>query len=133
VHSLKEVIAYNSEHAEKALVYGQGTLIWSEETSGMLTEESYLESLHKYRELTRTHGIDYVLAEHELDALFFPGDEGYDIAARAGYPLLVVPAGYTAEGPMGVMFAAGALSEPMLIKLGYAFEQATHYRRPPNL
>ncbi|SDO02140.1 amidase [Paenibacillus sp. yr247] len=133
VHALQEVIAFNLEHSEKALVYGQDTLVWSEETSGTLTEESYLESLRKYRELTRTQGIDHVLLEHQLDALFFPGDEGYDIAARAGYPLLIVPAGFTAHGPMGVMFAAGAFSEPTLIKLAYAFEQATHYRRPPIL
>jgi amidase len=133
VHSLQEVIAFNNEHAEKALVYGQNTLIWSDETSGTLTEDEYLHKLAHYQELTRSRGIDHVLAEHQLDALFFPGDEGYDIAARAGYPLLNVPAGYTAEGPMGVMFSAGAFSEGKLLALGYAFEQATKYRRPPNL
>ncbi|MBP1963972.1 amidase [Paenibacillus aceris] len=133
VHALQEVIAFNSEHAEKALVYGQNTLIWSEETSGTLTEEEYLRNLAHYQELTRARGIDLVLAEHQLDALFFPGDEGYDIAARAGYPLLNVPAGYTAEGPMGVMFSAGAFSEGKLLALAYAFEQATKYRRPPIL
>ncbi|GFZ85001.1 amidase [Paenibacillus marchantiophytorum] len=133
VHSLEEVIAYNDQHADKALVYGQDTLIWSEETSGTLTEESYHESLRKYQNLTRAQGIDHVLSEHRLDALFFPGDEGEDIAARAGYPLLIVPAGFTEAGPMGVMFAAGAYSEPTLIKLAYAFEQATHYRKAPVL
>lgn len=133
VHSLQEVIAFNSEHAEQALVYGQNTLIWSEETSGTLMEEEYLCDLAKYQELTRARGIDHVLAEHQLDALFFPGDEGYDIAARAGYPLLNVPAGYTAEGPMGMMFSAGAFSEGRLLALAYAFEQATKYRRPPIL
>lgn len=133
VHTLQEVIAFNNEHAEKALVYGQHTLTWSDETSGTLTEEEYLHNLAKYQELTRSRGIDHVLKEHQLDALFFPGDEGYDIAARAGYPLLNVPAGYTADGPMGVMFSAGAFSEGKLLALGYAFEQATKYRRPPIL
>ncbi|MDU0204482.1 amidase family protein [Paenibacillus sp. MAH-36] len=133
VHTLQEVIAFNHEHAEKALVYGQNTLIWSEETSGTLTEDDYLRNLVKYQELTRSRGIDHVLEEHQLDALFFPGDEGYDIAARAGYPLLNVPAGYTADGPMGVMFSAGAFSEGKLLALGYAFEQATKYRRSPIL
>ncbi|MBA2941753.1 amidase [Paenibacillus sp. CGMCC 1.16610] len=133
VHTLQEVIAFNHEHAEKALVYGQNTLIWSDETSGTLTEDEYHRNLAKYQELTRSRGIDHVLEEHQLDALFFPGDEGYDIAARAGYPLLNVPAGYTAEGPMGVMFSAGAFSEGKLLALGYAFELATKYRRPPNL
>lgn len=133
VHTLQEVIAFNLEHAEKALVYGQHTLTWSDETSGTLTEEEYLHNLAKYQELTRSRGIDLVLEEHQLDALLFPGDEGYDIAARAGYPLLNVPAGYTADGPMGVMFSAGAFSEGKLLALGYAFEQATKYRRPPIL
>ncbi|MZQ82870.1 amidase [Paenibacillus sp. 5J-6] len=133
VHTLQEVITFNNEHAEKALVYGQNTLIWSDETSGTLTEDEYLHKLAHYQELTRSRGIDHVLGEHQLDALLFPGDEGYDIAARAGYPLLNVPAGYTADGPMGVMFSAGAFSEGKLLALGYAFEQATKYRRPPNL
>lgn len=133
VHTLQEVIAFNNEHAEKALVYGQNTLIWSDETSGTLTEDEYLHNLAHYQELTRSCGIDHVIEEHQLDALLFPGDEGYDIAARAGYPLLNVPAGYTAEGPMGIMFAAGAFSEGKLLALGYAFEQATKHRRAPNL
>jgi amidase len=133
VHTLQEVIAFNIEHAEKALVYGQHTLNWSDETSGTLTEDEYLRNLAKYQELTRTNGIDHVLEEHQLDAILFPGDVGYDIAARAGYPLLNVPAGYTDEGPMGIMFSAGAFSEGKLLALGYAFEQATKYRRPPIL
>lgn len=133
VHSLEEVIAFNEAHADNALVYGQDTLIWSQDVNGTLTEEAYLTSLHRYKELTREQGIDHALKEHQLDALFFPKDEGEDIAARAGYPLLIVPAGYTSKGPMGVMFAAGAFSEPTLIKLAYAFEQATKHRRPPLL
>ncbi|NOU69731.1 amidase [Paenibacillus sp. LMG 31461] len=133
VHSLEEVIAFNERHADQALVYGQDTLIWSEDANGTLTEETYLTSLHRYQELTRAQGIDHALHTYQLDALFFPKDEGEDIAARAGYPLLIVPAGYTSKGPMGVMFAAGAYSEPTLIKLAYAFEQATLYRRPPIL
>ncbi|OCT16233.1 amidase [Paenibacillus pectinilyticus] len=131
VHSLQEVIAFNESHAEQALVYGQDTLRWAADKNGTLTEEAYLASLHKYRELTRSQGIDHALKEHQLDALFFPRDEGYDLAARAGYPLLIVPAGYTSKGPRGVMFAASAFSEPMLIKLAYAFEQATQHREPP--
>ncbi|CAN7754758.1 amidase family protein [Paenibacillus sp. LjRoot153] len=133
VHSLQEVIAFNERHANQALVYGQDTLIWSEDANGTLSEETYLTSLHRYQELTRSQGIDHALQTYQLDALFFPKDEGEDIAARAGYPLLIVPAGYTSKGPMGVMFAAGAFSEPTLIKLAYAFEQATLYRRPPIL
>jgi amidase len=132
VHSLQEVIQFNSEHAETALKYGQNILIWSEETSGTLTEALYLDTLQRNRELSRAQGIDHVIKEHQLDALLFPRDDGEDISARAGYPLLNVPAGYTSQGPMGVTFAAGAYSEPTLLKLAYSFEQATNHRVPPR-
>ncbi|MFC5450516.1 amidase family protein [Paenibacillus aestuarii] len=133
IHSLHDLILYNNEHREAALKYGQSILAWSEETSGTLTEALYLDSFHRYRELTRAQGIDYALREHQLDALFFPGDEGYDLAARAGYPLINIPAGYTSQGPTGITFAAGAFSEPLLLQLAYSFEQATRYRVPPKL
>ena len=57
MHSLEEVIAYNEKHAEAALKYGQGTLIWSNETSGTLTEKEYIDSLNKSIEMSRTQGI----------------------------------------------------------------------------
>ncbi len=144
VHSLQEVIAYNMKHSNRALKYGQDVLIWSEETSGTLTEEEYLNSLAKDRLHSRELGIDHVLSEHQLDALLFPGDEGYDLAARAGYPIITVPAGfaetgviapggYITKGPFGVNFSGPAYSEPTLIKLAYGFEQATKYRFPPEI
>jgi amidase len=141
VHSLQEVIEFNNKHAEVALKYGQGTLIRSEETSGTLTEQAYLESKMKNIEMSRKQGIDYVLEEHRLDALLFLGNEGgADLAARAGYPLITVPAGYaatgiiarggyTTKGPQGVTFVGTAFSEPTLIKLAYGFEQATRHRQ----
>jgi len=133
IHSLHDLIMYNNEHPEAALKYGQSILTWSEETSGTLTEELYLDSFQRYRELTRAQGIDYALRAYQLDALFFPGDEGYDLAARAGYPLINVPAGYTSQGPTGITLSAGAFSEPVLLRLAYSFEQATRYRVPPVL
>lgn len=143
VHSLRELIAYNEQHAERALKYGQDTLLWSEETSGTLTEQEYWHSLKKDKYQSRGNGIDYVLKEHRLDALMFPGDEGSDIAAKAGYPLVTVPAGYaktgviaeggySTKGPLGVTFSGTAFSEPTLIKIAYAFEQATKFRYPPQ-
>lgn len=145
VHSLKEVIKFNLDHAEAALKYGQGTLIWSEETSGTLTEQAYLDSKMKNTEMARKQGIDHALEKHRLDALMFLGNEGgSDLAARAGYPLITVPAGYaasgiiapggyTTKGPQGVTFVGTALSEPTLIKIAYGFEQATRHRFPPHL
>jgi amidase len=145
VHSLAEVIAYNETHAERALKYGQGTLIWSELTSGTLTEQAYLDSKKKNKEMAREQGIDHVIKEHHLDALLFLGCEGgADLAARAGYPSITVPGGYaamgiiapggyTTKGPQGITFVGTAFSEPTLIKIAFGFEQATKHRVQPEL
>jgi amidase len=94
-------------------------------------------------------GIDAVLAKHKLDALVAPtqgppshidlvnGDGGggggsSELAAVAGYGSITVPAGYAFGLPVGMSFIGGAWSEPTLIKLAYAFEQATKLRRPPT-
>ena len=145
VHSLAEVIAFNEQHAEKALKYGQGTLIWAEETSGTLTEQEYLDSLRYNKEMAGEHGIDHALNEHQLDALLFLGSEGgSDLAARAGYPIITVPGGYAKEGviapggyitkgPQGISFVGAAWSEPTLIRIAFGFEQATQHRIPPDV
>jgi len=93
-------------------------------------------------------GIDAAMAAHDLDALLFPGSGGAGISARPGYPTVIVPFAFLAtdfdppmpEGfdakprPFGVSFAGGACSEPRLIELAYAFEQATLRRvAPPEL
>ena len=97
--------------------------------------------------LTGTHGIDEVMAAHQLDALLFPGSGGAGISARPGYPTVIVPFalvpvqlppnsplpdGFDPKPtPMGVSFAGLACSEPRLIELAYSFEQATKMRVPP--
>ena len=89
--------------------------------------------------------IDGVLKAHKLDAILTPGGSGAGLAARAGYPIIVVPfglvpnspnppfpAGFDAKpAPFGVGFTGAACSEPRLIELAYAFEQATKKRVPP--
>lgn len=144
VHSLEELIAYNEAHTDKALKYGQDTLIWSEQVSGTLTEEAYLASKRRNRDIAGK-GIDDALAEHRLDALLFLGYEGgSDLAARAGYPIITVPAGYaktgviapggySTHGPQGMSFVGTAHSEPVLLALAYGYEQATKHRVPPNM
>jgi amidase len=145
VRSLKELIAYNEANAERALRYGQDVLLWAEETSGTLTEPEYLASKALNREMARAQGIDYAIDAHRLDALLILGDEDLnDVAARAGYPSITVPGGYAEEGvldpggyntkgPQGMTFIGKAYSEPTLLRLAYAFEQATRHRRSPIL
>ena len=97
--------------------------------------------------LSRTRGIDAVLAEYDLDAILTPSSRGAGLAARAGTPIIVVPFGFVAndggspfpEGfdarpaPFGVGFSGAACSEPRLIELAYSFEQATRRRVAPDL
>src|SRR6185369_10403803 len=92
-----------------------------------------------------THGIDEAMKRDRLDAIVFPGASGAAISAKPGYPTVIVPfalvpngnadqmpAGFDAKpGPYGVSFAGTACSEPRLIALAYAFEQATKRRTPP--
>jgi amidase len=145
VHSLSELIEFNRIHAESALKYGQDILVWCEETSGTLTEEAYWISKRRNDEMSREYGIDHALKSYELDALMFlSDDDGTDLAARAGYPSITVPAGYATEGiieaggynsrgPQGITFVGTACSEPTLIRIAYGYEQATRHRFPPVL
>ncbi len=133
IHSLKELIQYNLEQPDTMLKYGQSILLESENTSGNLTEPTYIESRIRDLELSRDQGIDQVMKEHQLDAVLFPANFGSAIAAKAGYPSITVPGGYTKDGePFGVTFSARAYEEPKLIKLAYAFEQATKHRVAPK-
>nr|WP_263327064.1 amidase family protein [Neobacillus sp. Marseille-Q6967] len=135
VHSLEELIAFNSAHEEQALAYGQARLIEAQGRTGDLNDPEYLEDRRIDLELSRTKGIDAVMAQYDLDALLFANSTGAGIAAKAGYPSVTVPAGY-AEGtgqPVGVTFTGKAFSEPELIKLAYSYEQATKKRVAPVL
>ncbi|HEX7066410.1 MAG TPA: amidase family protein [Bacillales bacterium] len=133
--SLKEVIEFNLDHSESALKYGQTMLLKSEATSGTLTDTDYLRSRVRDIKLSQEKGIDAVMEKHTLDALLFPANYGANIPARAGYPSITVPGGYTKEAgqPLGITFTGKAYSEPMLIQLAYAFEQSTCHRTPPKL
>ncbi|MEC0240955.1 amidase family protein [Paenibacillus dokdonensis] len=145
VHTLAEVIAFNNEHAEQCLKYGQNVLEASESTSGTLTEPEYVDTIRVNEEMSRAQGIDYALEKYNLDALLFLGcEEGDDIAARAGYPVITVPGGiardgviapggYITKGPQGITFIGTAYSEPTLIKIAYGYEQATKHRVPPEM
>jgi amidase len=132
VHTLTDIVAYNAAHADVALKHGQEILVKSEATSGTLTDPEYLLArIHDLRESQKA--IDGLLESQRLDALLFAGAWGSDLPARAGYPSITVPAGYSAKGPFGITFTGSAWSEPKLIALAYAYEQATKLRRQPKL
>ncbi|WP_188456048.1 amidase family protein [Virgibacillus oceani] len=134
VSSLLDVINYNQSHAKDALKYGQTVLVESETKSGLLTEAEYITDRLSDLKLSRDTGIDQAMAEHNLDALVFINYAGSEIAAKAVYPSITVPAGYTKGGkPVGVTFTGLAFSEPALIEIAYAYEQATKHRKAPAL
>jgi amidase len=135
MRSLKDIIEFNNDHPMETLKYGQKTLMNSEyNTSGTMTDVRYIQDLTTDLRQCKDEGIDATMTEYQLDALLFPADFGSRITARAGYPSIVVPAGYTEEGPpFGVTFSARAYEEPTLIKLAYAFEQHTKFRKAPSL
>lgn len=134
IRTLKDLIEFNKQNEEQMLKFGQAVLLESEATSGSLTEEEYIEALeYDYYHATEL-GIDFALEKYELDLIVFPGEEGSHISAKAGYPTIAVPAGYTSDGePVGITFAGTAYSEPLLIEAAYGFEQLTKYRKPPVL
>ena len=147
VHTLADVIAFNEAHAEREMPYFGQDIMEQAQAKGPLTEAAYRKALEKNHRLTRAEGIDKVMDEHRLDALVAPtsgppwvidlvnGDAGggsfTSPAAVAGYPHITVPAGYTFGLPVGFSFVGRAWSEPTLLRLAYAFEQATKVRRPP--
>lgn len=149
VRSLRELIEFNERHAAEEMPYfGQERFI-AAEAKGSLDDESYLEALATSRRLSRQEGIDRVMGEFQLDALIAPtngpmwkidlinGDSSNgrscsQPAAMAGYPAITVPTGYVAGLPVGLTFMGRAFSEPALIRLAYAFEQATKVYRMPS-
>lgn len=134
VHNLLDVIQYNQQHAETALKYGQKILLDSESKTGRLTETEYLQDRLEDIRLSQAEGIDKAMEEHNLDALLFNNNYGAGIAAKAGYPSITVPCGYTKEGkPVGITFTGLAFTEAELIELAYAYEQATKHRKAPQL
>jgi amidase len=148
VHTLAQLIAWNKAHADEELQWFGQELFVRSEKSGPLTDKSYRAALRKCRILAGPEGIDAALRKHHLDALLAPtggpawttdlvnGDHdtggSSSPAAVAGYPDITVPAGYVHGLPVGVSFFAGKWSEPTLIAIAYAFEQATHVRHAPT-
>lgn len=131
--SLLEVIRYNENNHKKMLRYGQ-TLLLAAQSTGGTNSEIYKYTRAEDLRLSRQRGIDATLKKHKLEALVMPLYFGAQIGAKAGYPSICVPAGYSSDGnPVGITFMGTAWSEPTLIRAAYAFEQLTKARRAPKL
>ena len=130
---------FNEANAGCALRFGQDLFLAAQATRGDLREPEYRAARAMDLRASRALGLDAYMDRHRLDAVVFPGAAGAAIAAKAGYPSVQVPAGFiagigvreTPEYPLGITFAGRAWSEPVLLRLAYAFEQATQARHPP--
>lgn len=151
VHGLSDIIAFNDAHKDEELRFFGQEIMLQAQKKGPLTEARYKADLAKDLRMSRAEGIDAVMAKFRLDALVAPtggpawvtdlvnGDGGTasapgpsTVAAVAGYPHITVPAGFYRGLPVGISFVGRAWSEPTLIRLAYAYEQATRHRRPPR-
>ena len=147
VKSLTELRIWNITHISGgAIRFGQSQLDISDELDLQADRARYESDRAKDLMLAATNGIDAVMKANNLDAILFPGASGASIAAKPGYPTVIVPfamipngsanqpfpAGFDAKpSPFGVSFTGMACSEPKLLGLAYAFEQATKRRVPP--
>lgn len=148
VRSLADIIEFNERNRDREMPYfGQEIMIMAQK-KGPLTEKKYRDALAKDRLKSRTQGIDAVMKKHRLDAIVGPttapawptdllnGDHftgGVSTPpAVAGYPHITVPAGFVFALPVGISFYGSAWTEPKLIRMAYAYEQATHHRAVPK-
>ena len=149
VHSLADVIAFNDKNAGRELRYFGQEIMEQAQKKGPLSEKTYRDALAKNRRLMGVEGIDATIRKYKLDALVAPtqgpaslidlvnGDPGgggsfTSPAAVAGYPHVTVPMGFVRGLPVGLSFVGRAWSEATLLKLAYAFEQASPSRRRPG-
>ena len=146
--TLADLIAFNTRHADREMPWFGQELFEQSQARGSLSDAAYVKALADNRRLAGAEGIDATIAANKLDAIVAPtngpawtidlvtGDHfggGYSSpSAVAGYPHVTVPAGFVHGLPVGLSFFAGAWREAQLIRLAYAFEQATHARRAPT-
>jgi len=145
--TLKKLIEFNEQNRAELVFFGQ-EIFEQAEAKGPLTDPAYLKAVEDCRRVSRTEGIDAALAKHKVDAFVAPtcgpasvinpgnGDvyvgNTAALPAIAGYPHITVPGGFDGELPVGISFFGGARSESNLLRLAFAFEQATKLRRKPR-
>ena len=149
VHSLEEIIAFNEANRDREMPFFGQEIFERAQEKGPLTSPEYRKALETARRLSRDEGIDALMEAHDLDAIVAPttrpawktdlvngglssaGSSGP--AAIAGYPSVTVPNGYVMGLPVGILFFGRAWSEPTLLRIAYAYEQATHHRTAPKM
>ena len=148
VKSLREIIDFNERNRDREMPFFGQELFLQSEAKGPLSSGEYLAALRASQRLSREQGIDLVMNMDRLDAICAPtggpawisdlvhGDhvDGGSAApaAVAGYPNITVPAGFIQDLPIGISFFGRNRSEPALLRIAYAYEQATRHRRPPH-
>src|SRR2546425_758254 len=148
VQTLQDVIEFNERNKEREMPYFGQELFLKAQDKGPLSDQAYRDALDKCRKLGREEGLQTILEREELDALVAPtGNPPWPIdlingdhflggsstpAAVAGFPHVTVPAGYVLGLPVGLSFIGAPWSEGTLVKLAYAYEQASALRRPPR-
>jgi amidase len=147
--SLKKLIEFNEQNRDRELaIFGQERFL-DAEARGPLTDQTYLNALEECRRRARTEGIDAAISKYRVEAFVAPtcGAAGVinpgrgdlyigrtpALPAVAGYPHITVPAGFSGELPIGLSFFGPARSEETLLRLAFAFEQATKLRQRPRL
>jgi amidase len=142
VKTIADIVAFNEANADNALRFGQDLFLAANDTRGDLSELEYQSARAMDLLAAKVRGMDAYMDRHNLDAVLFPGSAGAGIAAKAGYPSVMVPGGFisnsegkdTPDFPLGITFAGGAWSEHKLLRLAYAYEQASDMRKsPPDL
>ncbi len=148
VHSLADLIAFNLREKDREMPFFGQEIFEMAQKKGPLTSPGYTKATATCRARSRTQGIDAVMTARRLDAIVAPtGGPAWPIdpvngdhflgasstpAAVAGYPSVTVPAGFVHGLPVGLSFISRPWTEAKLLGLAYAFEQATHHRRPPQ-
>jgi amidase len=148
--NLDDLIKFNNDNAAREMPYFKQEIFETSAKKGSLTTKEYLDARALSIKLTREEGIDAAMNKDKLDAIVAPsnaptwmidwvnGDCGSNyissssLAAVAGYPSITVPAGFLRELPIGISFFGKPYTEHVLIRLAYAFEQATKARRKPK-
>ena len=148
VRTLHDIIEFNERNREKEMPYFGHDLFLRAQEKGPLSDKEYIEALKLNLNLSRKQGIDATVEKFKLDSLMAPtagpafvtdllnGDRmaggSSTAAAMAGYPSISVPAGFIDGLPIGISFFGRAWSEPVLLKLAYAFERASNARKRPR-